>query len=127
MNTAFSTAGLSQDLKKIAELISVRSFLGAEHRIIYYVTYGGRDHHDNVLTNQANMLPVLSNAMAEFNNAMKEIGMHDKVVSFTISDFARTLTSNGNGSDHAWGGNQMVMGGPVAGSGCIWQLHLLYR
>jgi uncharacterized protein (DUF1501 family) len=69
-----------------------------------------------VLTNQANMLPVLSNAMAEFNNAMKEIGMHDKVVSFTISDFARTLTSNGNGSDHAWGGNQMVMGGPVAGS-----------
>jgi uncharacterized protein (DUF1501 family) len=115
LNTAFSTAGLSQDLKKIAELISVRSFLGAS-RQIYYVTYGGWDHHDNVLTNQANMLPVLSNAMAEFNNAMKEIGMHDKVVSFTISDFARTLTSNGNGSDHAWGGNQMVMGGPVAGS-----------
>jgi len=115
LNTTFSTAGLSQDLKKIAELISVRSFLGAS-RQIYYVTYGGWDHHDNVLTNQANMLPVLSNAMAEFNNAMKEIGMHNNVVSFTISDFARTLTSNGNGSDHAWGGNQMVMGGPVTGS-----------
>ena len=34
---------------------------------------------------------------------------------FTASDFGRTLTSNGNGSDHAWGGNVMVMGGDVNG------------
>lgn len=114
LNTTFSAAGLSQDLKKIAELISVKNFLGA-NRQIFYVTYGGWDHHDNVLGSQAAMLPVLSNAMYEFNNAMKEIGMFDKVVTFTISDFARTLTSNGNGSDHAWGGNQMIMGGPIAG------------
>ncbi len=115
LNTPFSTSGLSQDLKKIAELISVRSFLGAS-RQIFYVTYGGWDHHDNVINNQNAMLPVLSNAMAEFNDSLKEIGMHDKVVTFTISDFARTLTSNGNGSDHAWAGNQMVMGGPIAGT-----------
>lgn len=115
LNTAFSTSSLSQDMKKIAELISVRSFLGA-NRQIFYVTYGGWDHHDNVLGSQAAMLPVLSNAMAEFNDAMKEIGLHDNVTTFTISDFARTLTSNGNGSDHAWGGNQMVMGGAITGS-----------
>jgi len=115
LTTTFSTSGLSQDLKKIAELISVRPFLGAS-RQIYYVTYGGWDHHDNVINNQNAMLPVLSNAMAEFNDAMNEIGQHDNVVTFTISDFGRTLTSNGNGSDHAWGGNQMVMGGPITGS-----------
>ncbi|MBK9255716.1 MAG: DUF1501 domain-containing protein [Saprospiraceae bacterium] len=115
LNTSFSSSGLSQDMKKIAEIMSVRNFLGAS-RQIFYVTYGGWDHHDNVLTNQNNMLPVLSNAMAEFNDAMYEIGMHDKVVTFTISDFARTLTSNGNGSDHAWGGNQMIMGGPISGT-----------
>jgi uncharacterized protein (DUF1501 family) len=115
LNTPFSTSGLSQDMKKIAEIISVRSFLGA-NRQIFYVTYGGWDHHDNVLTSQAAMLPILSNAMSEFNDAMKEIGMHDKVTTFTISDFARTLTSNGNGSDHAWGGNQMIMGGAIQGS-----------
>jgi uncharacterized protein (DUF1501 family) len=101
-------------MKKIAEIISVKSFLGAK-RQIFYITYGGWDHHDNVLGSQAAMLPVLSNAMAEFNDAMTEIGMKDKVVTFTISDFARTLTSNGNGSDHAWGGNQMIMGGPITG------------
>jgi uncharacterized protein (DUF1501 family) len=115
LNTPFSTASLSQDLKKIAEIISVKSFLGAQ-RQIFYVTYGGWDHHDNVLGSQGAMLPVLSNAMAEFNDAMAEIGMKEKVVTFTISDFARTLTSNGNGSDHAWGGNQMIMGGPITGS-----------
>ncbi|MBK8515445.1 MAG: DUF1501 domain-containing protein [Saprospiraceae bacterium] len=114
LNTAFSGTSLSQDMKKIAELISVKSFLGAK-RQIYYVTYGGWDHHDNVIGSQAAMLPVLSNAMSEFNSAMKEIEMHENVVTFTISDFARTLTSNGNGSDHAWGGNHMIMGGPVSG------------
>lgn len=34
---------------------------------------------------------------------------------FTASDFARTLNSNGKGPDHAWGGNQIVIGGPVQG------------
>ena len=37
------------------------------------------------------------------------------MTTFTASDFGRTLTSNGNGSDHAWGGNVMVMGGAVKG------------
>ena len=46
---------------------------------------------------------------------MKEIGYHDRVVTYTASDFGRTLIPNSAGSDHGWGGNQMVMGGPVAG------------
>ena len=61
------------------------------------------------------MLPILGNAMTEFNNAMTELNLSDNVVTFTISDFARTLTTNGNGSDHAWGGNNMIMGGPING------------
>jgi len=115
LNTPFSGTNLSNDLKKIAETISVKQHLGA-NRQIFFVTLGGWDHHDNVLGNQAAMLPMVSNALYEFNEAMKEINMHNDVVTFTISDFARTLTSNGNGSDHAWGGNQMIMGGPVTGS-----------
>jgi uncharacterized protein (DUF1501 family) len=114
LNTFFSPNNLSNDLKKVAELIKVRSFLGAQ-RQTFFVTIGGWDHHDDVLTNQAAMLPIVSNAMNEFNNAMTELGMQNNVVTFTISDFARTLTSNGNGSDHAWGGNSMIMGGPING------------
>lgn len=114
LQTTFSNTGLSQDLKKIAEVISVRSHLGA-CRQIYFTTFGGWDHHDDVINNQNAMLPVLSNAMQEFNDAMQELNLHNEVVTFTISDFARTLTSNGNGSDHAWGGNQMIMGGAING------------
>ena len=46
---------------------------------------------------------------------MVEIGIADRVTTFTASDFGRTLSSNGRGSDHAWGGNMMVMGGAVQG------------
>ena len=46
---------------------------------------------------------------------MSEIGQSDQVVTFTQSDFGRTLTSNGNGTDHGWGGHQLVVGGPVIG------------
>ena len=114
LSTNFSDTNLSLDLKKIAETISVKSHLGA-NRQVFFVTIGGWDHHDDVLNNQNAMLPIVSNALAEFNDALKEINMHNDVVTFTISDFARTLTSNGNGSDHAWGGNHMIMGGPING------------
>ena len=112
---------LSQDMKKIAELISVQDFLGA-NRQIFFVTYGGWDHHDDVIPMQQRMLPIVSKALSEFNSALKDIGRHNDVITFTISDFARTLTSNGNGSDHAWGGNQIIMGGPIKGGevfGCL--------
>ena len=57
------------------------------------------------------MLSVVSKAMKEFDDAMTELGIQNQVTTFTASDFGRTLTSNGQGSDHAWGGNHMVMGG----------------
>ncbi len=114
LTTNFSTNNISQDLKKIAEVMSVKSHLGA-CRQIFFVTFGGWDHHDDVLASQNAMLPMLSSALQEFKDALVEKNLYDDVVTFTISDFARTLTSNGNGSDHAWGGNQMIMGGPIAG------------
>ena len=54
-------------------------------------------------------------AFTEFFDALVELGVFNEVTTFTTSDFGRTLTSNGKGSDHGWGGHQMVMGGPVAG------------
>jgi uncharacterized protein (DUF1501 family) len=61
------------------------------------------------------MLPVVSAALSEFQTALVELDVADLVTTFTASDFGRTLSSNGRGSDHAWGGNHLVMGGAVAG------------
>ncbi len=59
------------------------------------------------------MFPCIDNALAEFNAAMEELNLTNQVVSFCMSEFGRSLTSNGNGTDHAWGGNVFVMGGPI--------------
>jgi len=101
---------VSQDLRMIAQTIAVRNALDFK-RQIFFVTVGGWDHHDELLDTQYGMLGMLSDAMAEFNTGLQAIGMEDDVLTFTVSEFGRTLTSNGDGTDHAWGGNVITMGG----------------
>ena len=114
LSTTFSNSDLSQRLQMVARTMKVRRELGAT-RQTFFVRFDGWDHHDELLNNQNQMLGVLSKAMSEFQAALAELNLEDCVTTFTISDFARTLTSNGNGTDHAWGGNVMVMGGQVRG------------
>ncbi|MEO1588273.1 MAG: DUF1501 domain-containing protein, partial [Bacteroidota bacterium] len=114
LNTIFSANPLSQSMGMIARTIGARDTLGM-NRQTFFVTLDGWDNHDELLNSHAALLTYVSQAMGEFNAAMKELGVHDEVTTFTISDFARTLTSNGNGTDHGWGGNVMVMGGTVDG------------
>ena len=113
-NTDFSDSSLSRSFRMIARIIAARQTLGFK-RQIFFVRYGGWDHHDGLIQRQNQQLPVVSNALNQFAQVLKEIGAFDSVVTFSMSEFGRTLTSNGNGSDHAWGGNVMAMGGPVLG------------
>jgi len=114
LTTVFSDNNLSQNLRMVAQTISARQSLGA-NRQIFFINFGGFDNHDELLNNHSALLSTLDAALNEFNSAMIELGTLDCVTTFTISDFARTLTSNGNGTDHAWGGNALVMGGAVKG------------
>ena len=114
LNTPFSLSKLSQDLRMVAQSIAARNTLGAK-RQIFFVEMGGFDTHDDLGNQHANLLDRLDNALTEFYTATEELGVSDCVTTYTISDFARTLTSNGNGTDHAWGGNTIVMGGAVKG------------
>ena len=54
--------------------------------------------------------------MAFFHSAMSAAGMGEKITTFTASDFGRSLTSNGDGTDHGWGNHHIVMGGAVNGA-----------
>ena len=82
---------------------------------IFFIDYSGWDHHDQVLETQSAMLSELDTALGEFSAAVTELGLGNQVTTFSLSEFGRTLTSNGNGTDHAWGGNVMVMGDTVKG------------
>ncbi|MGE5356355.1 MAG: DUF1501 domain-containing protein [Deltaproteobacteria bacterium] len=114
LTTQFSENDVSRAFRIVSKLIKANNILGFK-RQIYFIEYGTWDHHDELLNNQNEMLREVSVAFSEFNNAMKVINMNDNVTLFSMSEFARTLTSNGNGTDHAWGGNVMVMGGGVRG------------
>ena len=115
LNTVIPTGNsVASNLAMVAKTIAARAKLGVR-RQIFFVMLGGFDLHDNLLTNHPGLLSTISKGVTTFWSALNEIGMQNQVTLFSASDFARTLTSNGDGSDHAWGANHFVLGGAVAG------------
>lgn len=105
---------LATTLKAVVKTIKIRAQLGLR-RQTFFVNYGGWDHHGELLNTQAGMLRTLDAAVGAYQRALDKLGLADDVITFTASDFGRTLRSNGRGTDHAWGGNAFVFGGKVDG------------
>ncbi|MBM4229614.1 MAG: DUF1501 domain-containing protein [Gammaproteobacteria bacterium] len=105
---------LTAQLRTVAKMISQRLVLSMS-RQIFFVSIGGFDTHDTQLVDHPKLLADVSKSIKAFYDSMIEIGLERQVTVFTQSDFGRTLTSNGDGSDHGWGGTQMVIGGAVLG------------
>lgn len=105
---------LASQLKMVARLIAARETLGNK-RQVFFVSLGSFDHHDNLLTGHDTLLDRLSLAVTAFQQSMVNLGVSEQVTAFTASDFGRTLTSNGDGSDHGWGSHHFVVGGAVKG------------
>lgn len=114
LTTPFDTSSLSTQLSMVAKLIAARSSLGAA-RQVFFVSIGGFDLHDLLVDQHPKLLTQVGGAMASFDAALQELGVANNVTTFTASDFGRTLTSNGDGSDHGWGSHHLVMGGAVKG------------
>ena len=116
-NSTTATGGLNRvasQLRMILRLIEAREALGMK-RQIFFASLGGFDTHDAQLEDHQALLEELSSALADFYLATATLGLSDRVTLFTASDFNRTYNSNGKGSDHAWGGHHMVLGGAVNG------------
>lgn len=119
--TNFENNDLAAQLSMVAKMISVQESLN-QPRQVFFVSMGGFDTHDAQATVHPKLLTQLSNALFSFNSELEVLGVSDKVTSFTMSEFGRTLTSNGDGTDHGWGGHQIVMGGAVQGGSIYGQL-----
>jgi uncharacterized protein (DUF1501 family) len=98
----------------VARMLSARAALGVR-RQVFFVSIGGFDNHDNLAVDHPALLTQVADALVAFDAAMTELGLQQQVTTFTASDFGRTLTSNGDGSDHGWGAHHVVMGGAVRG------------
>jgi len=126
--TAFPNTTAGNQLKMVARLISTASSLGLK-RQIFFVQLGGWDLHAGQLdsTNpdsgsHAALLQQVSQAVNAFYNSTIELGIPNQVTTFTASDFGRTYTSNGDGSDHGWGNHQLIVGGAVKGGDIYGQM-----
>ncbi|NDC59793.1 MAG: DUF1501 domain-containing protein, partial [Alphaproteobacteria bacterium] len=108
---------LATQLQTVARMMAAAPSLGI-NRQVFFVSLGGFDTHDIQNQTQPNLLAKVAHAMAYFDGALGNIGgrnMRDAVTTFTMSDFSRTFTTNGDGTDHAWGGHHLIMGGAVRG------------
>jgi uncharacterized protein (DUF1501 family) len=126
MNAAMIPAGslepvpagnsLAAQLLTVARIIGGRATLGAG-RQVFFVSIGGFDTHDNQTANHGALMTRVSEAIAYFDRllASPSISALAQTTLFTASDFGRTLTSNGDGTDHGWGSHHLVVGGAVRG------------
>lgn len=108
---------LALQLQTVARMIAASSTLGVG-RQVFFVSLGGWDTHDFQNSAQPNLLAKVAHALSYFDGALSNVGGLDRraqVTTFTASDFSRTITTNGDGTDHAWGGHHFVMGGAVRG------------
>ena len=107
--------GLANALLQVAKIMSVRSQLEAS-RQIFIVGLGGFDTHSNQISNHGPLLQQLDQALGIFWQVLEQMNLTESVLTYTLSEFSRTLLSNGGGgSDHGWGGHHFVIGGAVRG------------
>lgn len=114
ITVGFGSDQLSKRLKMVARTIAARDILNVNNQT-FFVELSGFDNHNDVLAEHSSLMAQLDSALQDFYDALVELQIEDCVTTFTISDFARKLVSNGDGSDHAWGGHALVMGGAVQG------------
>lgn len=116
---AYPTAGtnsLADQLKIVARLVA-----GGLKTKIYMVSLGGFDTHSNQADNgspttgtHADLLSKLSAAIAAFQDDLNYLGVADRVVGMTFSEFGRRIISNGSfGTDHGVGEPMILFGNPV--------------
>jgi uncharacterized protein (DUF1501 family) len=121
--TAFPPTSLGRQLKQVALLIKACTDVNAGinmKRQIFFTQIGGFDTHSAEIGGQGGLLTQVSQAISAFYAATVELGVQDKVTTFTMSDFGRTLQPAGTGvnavgTDHAWGNHQLIVGGQVLG------------
>jgi uncharacterized protein (DUF1501 family) len=119
--TVFPTSNLGAQLSMISRLIAAAPRLGLR-RQIFFARVGGWDLHDAQIGAHARLLADVSQSVAAFVRATDELRVSRQVTTFTASDFGRTFTSNGDGSDHGWGSHHFVVGGAVRGGDIYGQM-----
>jgi uncharacterized protein (DUF1501 family) len=142
INTVFPAGNpLAAQLRSVAMMIAARQALGVKRQIFFVSVGGSFDNHSDqfdasgstmqpptgapliLYGKHADLLGQVDAGLKAFYDATVELGVQNNVTTFTESDFGRTLTSNGKGSDHGWGSHHLVMGGATQGGKIFGTFH----
>ena len=116
LNTTFKKGKLSSQFENIALVLKGKETLDSE-RMVFGTSLGSWDAHaDNDSRDWFNSYcEELDGAIGELSAEVKKQGLWDNVTIVVANEMARTLDSNGLGTDHGWGGWDIVIGGAVRG------------
>ena len=114
LTTKFPGTTIGRQLQQVAQILQLRQKIGL-NRQVFFCSLGGFDTHSAQSWGQWDLMRQIADGMLSLYNASAEMGIADKVTTFTESEFGRTLQPSGSGSDHGWGNHQIVMGGAVRG------------
>lgn len=114
----YAEDNLSQQLKVVARLIA-----GGLQTPLYLVRLGSFDTHDNQVAEgdhtkgeHAELLQSLDRGVTAFMQDLEFLGVDDRVVGMTFSEFGRRIISNAsNGTDHGSAAPLFVFGNAVSG------------
>jgi len=113
VTTYRAETGLAKQLHQVARLIATRNDRKAE-RDFFFVQLGGFDSHSDASEVLITKFKEIDDALRDFVTELEAQNIFDSTVLVTSSDFGRSLTSNGAGTDHAWA-NHLVLGGSING------------
>jgi uncharacterized protein (DUF1501 family) len=106
------------DTKLGQQMSTVLSALkaGGFNQQAFLVPLAGFETTQDQLTRQAALFAELDGALVAFHRAISKLGFAEGVTVYTDTEFNRTLVPNkSGGTDHAWGGHQLVLGGSTLG------------
>lgn len=114
-NVEYGDGELASQLAIVARLI--KGGLGSK---VYMVSLGSFDTHANQPDVHQELLMDLSDTVKKFYEDLESIGMQEKVLSMTISEFGRRPYENGsNGTDHGAASPVMLFGPALNGNGFV--------
>ncbi|MDA0709906.1 MAG: DUF1501 domain-containing protein [bacterium] len=93
---AYPNSSLSNQLALVARLIA-----GGLQSKVFLVSQRGYDTHANQLNRHDGLMAELNDAVTAFTQDLGELGLGDRVMGMTVSEFGRRVSENGStGTDH---------------------------
>jgi uncharacterized protein (DUF1501 family) len=106
--------GLANNLQLVARLIG-----GGLPTRIFYVSQGGYDTHTGQRGAQDNRLKELADSVKAFTDDLTAMGVFDRVMIMTFSEFGRRVAQNGSGGTDHGAAAPMFLIGPKMKAGLL--------